>query len=241
MPDAHYTLAELAAFYDLECGWSVDRSFYLALAGPSPISILDLGCGTGLICNAFAAAGHDVTGLDPASAMLDIARKKPQGSAIEWVEGDARDFTLGKRFDLIIMTGHAFQVLLSDAEIGQLFACVRTHLAPAGRFVFESRNPDIDWQSQWTHARSFDTPEGKLVVRRDADPMRDARLTFRTHYLLNDQLRTSESTLYFPPHETIERLAEHAGLKVTGFIGDWVGSAFDPKSSEEMIFTLGAA
>ena len=54
MPDTHYEHPRLAAIYDLSSGWSEDRDFYLELAGDTPSWILDLGCGTGLICRAYA-------------------------------------------------------------------------------------------------------------------------------------------------------------------------------------------
>ncbi|MCS0457536.1 MULTISPECIES: hypothetical protein [Rhizobium] len=42
MPDLHYEHPRLAALYDLACGWSEDRDFYLSLAdgGPNQFSIL---------------------------------------------------------------------------------------------------------------------------------------------------------------------------------------------------------
>jgi len=52
MPDEHYENPKLAAIYDRFCGWSRDRDFYLALAGDPPQHVLDLGCGTGLLCDA---------------------------------------------------------------------------------------------------------------------------------------------------------------------------------------------
>jgi hypothetical protein len=48
MPDLHFEHPRLAALYDAG-GWSADRDFYLALPGPSPERILDLGCGTELL------------------------------------------------------------------------------------------------------------------------------------------------------------------------------------------------
>ena len=117
MPDLHYDDPSLAAIYDITCGWSEDRNFYLALAGNPPKVVLDLGCGTGLLCDAYAARGHDVTGVDPSASMLDIARQKPHGTEVSWVEATAQDYRSDKRFDLIIMTGHAFQVLEDDADI----------------------------------------------------------------------------------------------------------------------------
>ncbi len=119
MPDTHYEHPRLADIYDRHCPWSVDRDFYLSLAGPSQQNILDLGCGTGLLCNAYAAKGHDVTGVDPALPMLDVARRKPSGEMIEWVHSFAENYRSDKRFDLIIMTGMRFKCCLRISKSRQ--------------------------------------------------------------------------------------------------------------------------
>ena len=49
--------------------------FYAQLAlETGAVSIVDLGCGTGLITCELARRGYRMTGVDPAPAMLDIAR-----------------------------------------------------------------------------------------------------------------------------------------------------------------------
>jgi ubiquinone/menaquinone biosynthesis C-methylase UbiE len=48
------------------------------LAGPTPISVLDVGCGTGTLSLLFAELGHSVTGIDLAPAMLNRARQKAE-------------------------------------------------------------------------------------------------------------------------------------------------------------------
>ncbi len=238
MLDLHYRIKRLAELYDIDSGWSVDRQFYLDLAGNKPLTILDIGCGTGLIANAYAAQGHRVTGLDPAPAMLDIARKKPNGKLVTWAEGDARSFTFSAPFDLIIMTGHAFQVLLSDKDIRHLMRGVRAHLAADGRFIFESRNPLMNWPQRLRHAYQLDTPMGPVNITRESGQMQENRITFHTHFDLETERLTSESTLYFPDATLICDLANTEGLQVEKLSGDWDGRAFDKEASEEMIFTL---
>jgi 2-polyprenyl-3-methyl-5-hydroxy-6-metoxy-1,4-benzoquinol methylase len=71
--DQNYINSRLAEIYDLDNPWAEDTDFYLALAGPGPSRVLDLGCGTGTLCCALAQRGHRVTGVDPASPMLAIA------------------------------------------------------------------------------------------------------------------------------------------------------------------------
>ena len=84
-----------------------------------------------------AEHGAAVTAVDPACAMLDLARIKPGAERVHWVEGDARGLRLGERFGLIVMTGHAFQTLLSPLDRAACLLAIAAHLAPGGRFVFE--------------------------------------------------------------------------------------------------------
>ena len=53
------------------------------------LDVLDVACGTGNVALPAAAAGARVTGLDLVPSLLDIARSRPGGGDVEWVEGDA--------------------------------------------------------------------------------------------------------------------------------------------------------
>jgi len=75
-----------------------------------------LGCGTGRLGCSLVERGHPVTGVGPAAAMLTVAKAKPHGEHVEWVESSAQTYKSQQRFDLIVMTGHAFQILLTDAD-----------------------------------------------------------------------------------------------------------------------------
>lgn len=237
MPDLHYDDPALAELYDISCGWSEDRDFYRQLAGDTPISVLDLGCGTGLVCNAYAAVGHHVTGADPSPAMLDVARRQPHGDRIEWVAATAQDFRSDRRFDLVIMTGHAFQVLLEDDDIAAALAAMRRHLKPDGRAVFESRNPALDWAARWDGALSTYRHRGAPVRQATHVRGRDgALLTFELHYHLPERTLVSTSVLRFCSRDEIEARLAHAGLAVEHLFGDWHEGPFDPVRSKEMIF-----
>jgi ubiquinone/menaquinone biosynthesis C-methylase UbiE len=236
MPDEHYENPKLAAIYDIFSPWSPDRDFYLALAGDTPQHVLDLGCGTGLLCDAYAANGHIVTGVDPTAAMLAVARRKPHGGVVEWVQAFAQQFRSDKRFDLIIMTGHAFQVLLTDDDIMAALVTMRRHLKPSGRVVFESRNPAIDWAAEWNGSvervyEGMPIRSTTQVLTRVGD-----RVTFEQRYQFPDETLVSFSELRFLPREAIEQRLSAAGLRVESVFGDWDSSPFDAASSYEMIF-----
>jgi 2-polyprenyl-3-methyl-5-hydroxy-6-metoxy-1,4-benzoquinol methylase len=238
VPDIHYEHPRLAEIYDLDSPWSIDRDFYLSLAGEKPQTILDLGCGTGLICDAYAAKGHDVTGVDPAASMLDVARRKPHGKNITWVQASAQDFRSDKRFDLIIMTGHAFQVLLEDADILAAMAVMRKHLKQDGRVVFESRNPAINWAKKWGERGAYMLPGDNVEASWRFIALQADRMTFELHYRFPDETLTSTSVLRFLLREGIEERLGQSGLYADKVLGDWDDTPFNEQSSEEMIFIV---
>lgn len=237
MPDIHYITPKLAQIYDLDSGWSSDRDFYLSLAEDKKMKILDLGCGTGLLCHAYAARGHQVTGVDPAKPMLDVGRKKPSGDRIAWVESTAQTFKPDRLYDLIIMTGHAFQVLLDERDILDVFKTVRLSLEPGGLFVFESRNPGINWEDRWNYDIEIQSPYGPVKESRRFISYQDEKMRFDIHYEFSDENIVSHSTLRFLSRSGIENLIASSGLCVETLYGDWNKGPFN-ESSEEMIFVV---
>ena len=150
--DRLYIDPELVQFYDLENEGGADQDYCIAFAKGAR-SVLDLGCGTGQVAVALAA-GRNVNGVDPAGAMLDVARGRPGGESVEWVEADARHVRLGKEFDLVLLTGHAFQVFLTEQDQRAVLETIAAHLAPEGRFIFDSRNPEAREWLEWVPEES---------------------------------------------------------------------------------------
>lgn len=236
-PDLHYTSPTLAAVYDDTRGWSADRGLYLALADRPALRILDLGCGTGLLCRAFAGRGHDVTGVDPAAAMLDVARSGPFGSRVEWIELDAGDYRSERRFDLVVMTGHAFQTLLDEREVAALFRGVREHLAESGTFAFESRNPAVDWAAEcdgWS--TRVETAFGPMTWSITVLDATRASIAFRQDFAFEHETLSSTSRLAFREREALRQGIERAGLALVERFGERDRTPFDPETSPEMIF-----
>ncbi len=118
--------ALLASVYDDLDPWGAWDDFYFGLAREAGRGVLDLGCGTGRLACRIAAEGIEVVGVEPAAGMLERARARPGGAVVTWVESDGQSLSLDRRFDLIYMTGHAFQALLSDeAAVALLAAAAR--------------------------------------------------------------------------------------------------------------------
>lgn len=242
MTDLHYRHPKLVSVYDLGNGWSEDRDFYLSLAGDTPQRIMDLGCGTGLLCNAYAERGHSVTGVDPSAPMLDAARRTRFGKVIEWVESGAQSFRSDETFDLIVMTGHAFQVLLGDNDIRDVFSGARRHLAADGLFAFETRNPRVDWAHEWDGMhRELHSLSGLVRESFKVRSVSNERIVFETEYAFEDERLLSVSELRFPSFETIEGHLHNSSLRIHRLLGDWDGSPFTQELSREMIFLVKSA
>lgn len=233
MTDALYDDPALAAFYDWDNPWPTDFDWFLTLVEGAG-SVLDLGCGTGVFSTALAARGAEVVGVDPAAAMLSVARARPGGGRVTWVQADAQGLDLGRRFDAVVMTGHAFQCLLCPVGRVAVLASIARHLAPGGRFFLDSRNPEAREWEVWTPEATLETrghPEFGQVERWN-EANWDAKtsiVTYWTYYLVADGRRFSaRSQISFPGFDELATAIDDAGLQVERWFGDPTGGPVRP-------------
>lgn len=236
MQDRLYHDSGLVQFYDAENGWADDTRYCLRLAERAG-SVLDLGCGTGLLAAALSGT-REVWGVDPAGAMLEVARNRPGGSAVTWVEGDGRSVRLGRRFDLVLLTGHAFQCFLTDDDQRALCETIAAHLAPQGQFIFDSRNPAREEWREWVPEltqREFDLPPlGRITAWNDVsmDPATHI-VTYETCYqTASGNVQKASSRIRFASRNDIAARIEEAGLKAERWLGDWHGTTYNETSAE---------
>ncbi|MEW2290055.1 class I SAM-dependent methyltransferase [Streptomyces sp. NPDC047841] len=227
MVDHVFADLSLAALYDSLNPWGPGDDFYLGLLRDAG-RVLDIGCGTGRLLRRARAEGHRgrLMGLDPAAAMLVQARRaRPD---VEWVLGDVRVRRWQEEFDLVVMTGHAFQELVTDEEIRVCLRAARAALRDGGRFVFETRNPGARAWERWTPDRvhEISAADGTAVrvwheVRGDG-PDR-GRIRFTETYAGPGwpAPRVNHSVLRFLDAGTLETFLAEAGLAVTEQYGDW--------------------
>jgi len=133
-------------FYDLEYNIRKDDIlFYIEqcqmLKTSKPLTILELGCGTGRISIPLAACGFSITGVDVDKKMLKLAEQKAHGLGIEFIEADFIDLDLGKKFDVILMPYNAFQHIHSDEDVSKFFDSLKKHMHQGSKFIMELMNP----------------------------------------------------------------------------------------------------
>jgi len=227
MADRLFADAELAALYDAMSPRArrADFDFYLPLV-MSAKAVLDVGCGTGAMLHEARAAGHSgrLRGLDPAPGMLAQARKRAD---IEWVLGDLASVAWDREFDLIVMTGHAFQVLVEDDQLRASLAAIRSALTDDGRFAFETRNPSARAWDHWTTkypVEVVDAEGAKVRMTRHVTAPFDGRVVSFTHTFTSpawDQPQVSHSTLRFLDAASLLSFLSDAGLVIEEQFGDW--------------------
>src|SRR5690349_17479323 len=135
MSDRFYSDAQL---YDrLFRGGEAAIDFYRAEADRQGGSVLELGCGTGQKLIPIASDGHPCTGLELSPDMLTEAQRKAdeRALAVEWVQGDMRDFDLARTFDLVFIAANSLLHLHEAADLLSCLRSVRAHLGPGARFI----------------------------------------------------------------------------------------------------------
>jgi trans-aconitate 2-methyltransferase len=93
--------------------------------------VLDLGCGTGHLTDALAAAGADVVGLDASPSM--IAQARQNFPRVRFQLADARTFRFDEPFDAIFSNAALHWVRDAEAVAGSMARALK----PGGRLLLE--------------------------------------------------------------------------------------------------------
>lgn len=193
----YYDLIYAEKPYDDEAGFVDDR--IRVQRGGKRGRLLDVACGTGRHCRAFAALGWEVAGVDRNGALLDRARAEAAaaGVTVDFVEQDMRELALADRFDAVTCLFDSIGYPLETDAIRQTLQAIRRHLPPDGVVAIEFLNA--------------------LTLVRHADPLRVRRWTTPTGSTL---VRVSETRLDYPA-QTMEVSYTLLDLRGDGTYGEW--------------------
>jgi len=103
-----------------------------------PLRLLDIGCGAGLAAEAFARAGLQVTGMDAAPDVIEVARQHAQagGLEIDYRHGGPEDLAPGTAFDVVT----ALEVIEHVADKPLFLASLRQLLPVGGQLFLSTLN-----------------------------------------------------------------------------------------------------
>lgn len=232
--DLTYSDREIALLYDVLNPWGASEAFYLDLVMGAD-SVLDVGCGTGSILKRARSEGHTghLVGLDPDAAMLAVAS---EGSDIAWHEGRASEIAWDGEFDLVIMSGNAFQCLIADEEIAASLAAIRRALRPGATFAFDTRNPTAKAWLAWDQGMPMhvvDAAGRELAISYNVLDVSDGVVTLTENTSTRDgtPIRVDHGRLRFVDQETLGQFLAQAGFRISSQFGDWDGSPSTPVST----------
>jgi ubiquinone/menaquinone biosynthesis C-methylase UbiE len=220
VPDNHFADPRLAAIYDELDDDRSDLDHYVQLVVENGArSVLDVGCGTGSLACRLAELGLNVTGLDPAEASLDVARRKHLADTVRWIHGTTAQLPK-LTVDLAIMTGNVAQVFLSDEDWAETLAHIRSVLRPDGLFIFETRIPSRRGWEEWTPdltRRTTNIPnvgsvEYSVRLLDVSLPFVSFRSTYR--FANDNTVLTSDSTLRFRELPELNESLELSGFHI---------------------------
>jgi SAM-dependent methyltransferase len=232
----------LAAAYDALNPYEPDAQprFYRALAaGLHATTIVDLGCGTGLITCELAEHGFRMIGVEPAPAMLERARRRRCAGDVHWIDGGA-DAIGTPNADLAIMTGHVAQFFLTDDAWHAALVALHDALRPGGHLAFESRNPDAREWEQWTPERRrtvHDPVAGAITTWSEVHEVRDDVVTYTICYefAVTGEHLVAPSALRFRSKTELTESLSGAGFAVAHVYGDWDRHPASPTTRELIV------
>lgn len=245
--DDFYRRPEL---YDLEYQeQEEDLAYYQALAR-SAGRVLELGAGSGRVTLPMASTGASVVAVDLSSAMLSRLRSRLEDCSlpIEVVHGDFTELTLDRRFPLVVMAFNTIHHIHTSEEILKVFAVVKAHLEPGGRFALDLLVPDPEFFAR--------DPEGIYEERIDEDPHSGGRMRSwengwydeitqinHVHYHFqraNGELQTIHMPMrmYYP--QEFLYLARRAGFSLIQCDGDFKGTPLR-RGASKMALVFGKA
>lgn len=105
-----------------------------SLAPFGGLSLLDIGCGGGLLSEPLARLGFAVTGVDPAANNVDVARAHAQSSGVTVTYRKDTAETLageGERYDVVL----AMEVVEHVPDVEAFLATAASLVKPGGLFV----------------------------------------------------------------------------------------------------------
>jgi len=228
----------LVSAYDALNAFGEDSDFWLAeIKRLSPKTIIDLGCGTGLLTCELARRGYRMIGVEPAGKMLDIARMKPNAENVQWIEGGYEKFE-GLVADMVLMTSHVAQFFLDDREWQAMLEASHKALNPGGHIVFDSRTPIFPpyqtWPTEESPRRIQDASLGAIDWYYKLLGIEGSRVRYglHFHFIYSGEKITSTDELIFRSQEELAQSLKNAGFELEKVYGDWDGSPAAPTSPE---------
>lgn len=211
----------------------------LARAGHHTGTVVDLGCGSGVMARLVSDAGYDVLGVDMSADMIDLARRRAPAARFE--HGSLWDFRLPPAVAVTAIgevLSYTSEPHGPEPALERLFRDVHGALEPGGVFMFDVAAPGRagpeglregfhDHPSYSLYTRASENADHTMLERRIVLFRRDG-----DHYRRSDEVHRLR---LFDPDQ-IMRLLRTSGFEVATIDGygdlllpdGWFGIAATP-------------
>nr|WP_246615824.1 class I SAM-dependent methyltransferase [Aquimarina litoralis] len=121
-------------------------------------SILEIGCGTGILSQLFIEDDYDYYGLDFSSEMLKIAKER--NPSANFIHEDMRFFSLQRTVESVLMTGRTISYLVKNKDVESTFISIYNNMEKGSIFCFDFIDanefiPEISNKKAITHKVNY--------------------------------------------------------------------------------------
>ena len=171
--------------------WCAFLCKILAQHGITDGPVLDLGCGTGKMTRLMSEQGYDMTGIDNAAEMLQIAAMEPGEVPILYLLQDMQDLELDGCVRAVYSVCGCVNYVLDEEELQQAFSRVHEYLEEDGVFIF-----DVNTSYKYT----------KLLAENTFAESRDeGSFIWDNYYDEEERINEYDLTLFIPEGDELYR------------------------------------
>lgn len=171
--------------------WCAFLCKILAQHGITDGPVLDLGCGTGKMTRLMSEQGYDMTGIDNAAEMLQIAAMEPGEVPILYLLQDMQDLELDGCVRAVCSVCDCVNYVLDEEELQQAFSRVHEYLEEDGVFIF-----DVNTSYKYT----------KLLAENTFAESRDeGSFIWDNYYDEEERINEYDLTLFIPEGDELYR------------------------------------
>jgi len=233
-----------------------DVQFFIDEAVKTGGPVLELGCGTGRVLIPTAREGIDIVGFDFSDHMLNKCReylaKEPEEvrERVTLLQGDMREFNLGRKFNLITLPFRPFQHLTTVDDQIKCLDCIYEHLNNDGILILDLFNPSIPFLGDEAALKEtgeepeITLPDGRRMKRRFKIVSRDFFSQVSQieiiYYVTHPSGKTERLVHEFPMRYIFRWETEHllarCGYEILELFADYDRSEYGSKYPGELIF-----
>lgn len=171
--------------------WCAFLCKILAQHGITDGPVLDLGCGTGKMTRLMSEQGYDMTGIDNAAEMLQIAAMEPSEVPILYLLQDMQDLELDGCVRAVYSVCDCVNYVLDEEKLQQAFSRVHEYLEEDGAFIF-----DVNTSYKYT----------KLLAENTFAESRDeGSFIWDNYYDEEERINEYDLTLFIPEGDELYR------------------------------------